>query len=90
MLSDQLHRAGRIVDGDLVALDDHVHAVDRGIVFANVVEALGRADVIVELNAGRDDVDECGALMQDGSLDQRDELRLVTGECAADKARAQL
>jgi hypothetical protein len=57
---------------------------------AHIVEALGRAGVIVEGDAGRDHVEEGGALVLDGRLDQRRQLRLVAGERAGDEGRADL
>ena len=65
VLRHQFDRAGRVVDGDLLALGDEVDPVHRLVVLAHVVEALGRAGVVVEGDAGADDVDEGGALVGD-------------------------
>ena len=57
---------------------------------ADVIEALGRFRVVVEGDAGRDHVDEGGALVLDRRLDQRHQLRLVAGEAARDERGAEL
>ena len=54
MLLDDLHRARRVVDRDRLAAGDDVEPVDRVIVLADVIEALGRAGVVVEGDAGAD------------------------------------
>ena len=90
VLLDHLHRARRVVDGDRVAAGDDVEAVHRVIMFADIVEALGRAGVVVEGDAGADDVDERRALVADRSRDQRHQLGLVAGKTARHKARAEL
>ena len=46
--------------------------------------------MIVEGDAGRDAVDEGGALMLDRSLDQRHQLLLIAGEAARHEGRAEL
>ncbi len=57
---------------------------------AHEVVALGRAGVVVEGHAGADDIDERGALVAHGSLDQRHELFLVARKAASDETRAKL
>ena len=71
MLLDHLHGAGRVIDADRLAADQHVEPVHRIIVLADIVEALGRAGVIVEGDAGADHVDEGRALVADRGRDQR-------------------
>ena len=90
VLLDHLHRARRVVHGDRRAPGDDVQAVHGFVVLAHVVEALGRADVIVEGDAGADDVDEGRTLVLDRGLDQRHELGLVAGEAARHEGRAEL
>ena len=51
--------------------------------------ALGRADVVVEGDARRDDVDHREALVHQPRLDQRHELLLVAGEAARDEGAAE-
>jgi hypothetical protein len=63
---------------------DHVEEVDRLVVLAHVVVALGRPVVVVERDARRDHVDEGRALVRERALDERDELVLVAGEAARD------
>ncbi len=46
--------------------------------------------MVVEGDAGADDVDEGRALMPDRRLDQRHELRLVAGKAPRHEARAEL
>lgn len=90
MLVDADGLAGFEVDADFLAFGDDVHAVDRIIVLADVLVALGAAGVVVEGDAGADDIEEGGALVQDGTLDQRHELLLVAGETSCDVGRAEL
>jgi hypothetical protein len=54
---------------DWGAADQVVETVHRFVVFAHVVETLGRAGVIVEGDARRNDVDEGGAPALDRGLD---------------------
>ena len=61
--ASRLDRAGRVIGDDRVAVGHEVEPVDRLVVRAHVVVALGRARVVVERDAGRDDVDERGALV---------------------------
>ena len=83
--------SGLVVDvDDLFAFLDDVEAVHGVIVLADIVEALGRADVIVELDARRDHVDEGRASVKDRGFDQRDELGLVAGKAAGDETGAEL
>ena len=74
--------------GDGVAGGPEVEAVDGFVVLAHVVVALGAAVVVVEGDAGADDVDERGALVRDGSFDEGHELLLVAGEAARDEGGA--
>jgi hypothetical protein len=90
MLRHFLDGAGLVDDGDGCPCRDEVEAVHGLVVLAHVIEALGRAEVVVEGDARADDVDEGGAVMGDGGLQERHELRLVAGEAARDEARAQL
>ena len=90
MLLHHLDRARLVIHLDLFAAGDEVEPVYRLVVLAHIIEALGRAGVIVEGDAGRDAVDEGRALVFDRRLDQRNELRLVAGEAARDEAGAEL
>ena len=83
MLGHLLDRARRVVGDDLVAALDHVERVHRLVVLAHIVEALGRAGVVVEGDARADHVEEGGAAMVDRRLDQRHQLLLVAGEARA-------
>jgi hypothetical protein len=77
-----LASAFRVVHLDRFAPSDDVERVDRDIVLAHVVEALGRAGVIVERDARRNDVDERRPFMLERGLDERHQLRLVAGKAA--------
>src|SRR5439155_7278874 len=66
-----------VVDGDRLARRPEVEAVDGLVVVAAVVVALGGARVVIEGDAGADDVDEGGTLVGDGCLDERGEVLLV-------------
>ncbi len=90
VLLDDLDRARLVVDLDRLAAGDEVEPVHRLVVHAHVVEALGRAEVVVERDAGREHVDEGRALVLDRRLDDRHELRLVAGERARHEGRAEL
>ena len=78
-------RARIVGGGDLLAAFDEVDAVQRLVVLAHVVVALGRARVVVEGHARADDVEEGRPLVRHRRLDQRHELVLVTREGAADE-----
>src|SRR6266403_231105 len=77
-----------VVDRDRFASRPEVEAVDGLVVVADVVVALGGARVVIEGDAGADDVDEGGALVRDGGLDERGELLLVAAEAARDEGGA--
>ncbi len=77
-----------VVDGDRFARRPEVEAVDGLVVVADVVVALGGARMVIEGDAGADDVDEGGALVRDGGLDERRELLLVAAEAARDEGGA--
>jgi hypothetical protein len=79
-----------VLGGDLLALREEVDAVDRLVVLAHVVVALGAAGVVVEGDARAEDVDDRRARVRDRGLDQRHELALVAGEAARDEGRAHL
>src|SRR5208283_3717020 len=70
--------------------DDDVKRVDRDVVLPHVVEALRRTGVVVECDAGRNDVDKRRAAMLKSRLDQRHELSLVAGKAAGDERGAEL
>src|SRR4051812_12561844 len=88
VLGDFDDAAFGVVDGDGVAGGPEVQTVYGFVVLADVLVALGGAGVVVEGDAGADDVDEGGALVGDGGLDEGDELVLVAAEAAGDEARA--
>src|ERR1700736_6152824 len=90
VLDDGLDRARRVIGGDLVAADYDIEPVDRLVVSPDIVEALGRFRVVVEGHTGRDNVNEGGSPVLDGTLDQRHQLRLVAGEAARDERGAEL
>src|SRR5712671_7333213 len=77
-----------VVDGDRLASRPEVEAVDDLVVLAHVVVALGAAGVVVEGDAGAEDVDEGGALVGERGLDERGELLLVAAEAARDEGGA--
>src|SRR5213083_974729 len=77
-----------VVHRDRLARRPEVEAVDGLVVVADVVVALGGARVVIEGDAGADDVDEGGALVGDGGLDERGELLLVAAEAARDEGGA--
>ena len=84
-------RALGVVDGDLLLGLDVVEPVlGRHVVGAHRVVALGRGGVVVEGDARADHVEEGEAVVADGGLEQRDQLRLVAGERAGDEAGAEL
>ena len=58
------------------------------LVLAGVEVALGRSFVIVESDAGRDDVDQREAAMRERGFEDRDQLFFVAGEAAGDERRA--
>ena len=90
MLHDGFDGSGCVIGDDLVAADNHVEPVHCFVMGADVIEALGRFRVVVEGDAGRDDVDKGGTLVLDRRLDQRHQLRLVAGEAAGDERGAEL
>ena len=90
VLLDVFHRASRITGGDLFALGNEVEIVDRFVVLAQVVVALGRATVIVEGHTGREHINEGRALVLDGGLQERYKLLLVARKAAPDESRAEL
>src|SRR5437868_10238226 len=90
MLHDRLERARRVIGGDRLARHHEVELVDGVVMSADIVEALCRFRIIVEGDAGRDDVDKGGTLVLDRRLDQRYQLRLVSGEAAGDERGAEL
>lgn len=90
MLVDADGLAGFKIDDDFLAGRDDVHPVDRIVVLADVFVALGAAGVVVEGDAGADDIEEGGALVQDRALDQWHELFLVAREAARDIGCAEL
>src|SRR2546421_1017953 len=65
-----------VLDVDGFARGPEVEAVDRFVVIAHVVVALGRAGGVVERDARRDDVDEGRAFVGDRRFHQGDKLRL--------------
>src|SRR6185295_15493335 len=88
VLGDFDDAAFGVVDGDGLAGGPEVEAVYGFVVLADVLVALGGAGVAVEGDAGADDIDEGGALVGDGGLDEGEELVLVAAEAAGDEARA--
>lgn len=90
VLHDLLDGPRFVVGRNLFAPRHEVEAVDYVVVLANVVIALRGACMVVEGYAGTDDIQQGGALVLDGCLDQRDELRLVAGEAPCDEARTEL
>src|SRR5208282_484341 len=90
VLHDGLNRPRRVIGGDLVAADDHVEHIDRFVMGADIVEALGRFRVVVEGDARRNHVDEGGPVVLDRRLDQWHQLHLVAGEAARHERGAEL
>ena len=84
------HLPGRILGGDFVARRDEVDAADGLVVLAHVVITLGAAAMVVEGDTRADDVDERGATMGHGALDQWHQLLLVTREAAGHVGGAKL
>ena len=87
---DRLDRPGIVPGRDRRPRRNEVEEVDRVVVLAHVVVALGRAGVVVERDARADDVDERRALVLDRRPDERHELVFVAREAARDKRRAEL
>ena len=79
-----------VVSRDLAFFRHEVELVDRLVVRAHVLIALGGCGVVVEGHARTDDVEEGEAAIADGRLDQRNELALVTRKRAGDEAGAEL
>ena len=90
VLLDLLHRTWGVIDDNRLAAGDDVQPVHRIIVLAHVIEAFGRAGMVVEGDAGADHVDERCALVLDGGRDQRHQLGLVAGKASRHEARAKL
>src|SRR5260370_41860771 len=90
MLPHYLDRAGSVCEMDRRPRGDEIETIHRFVMLAHEIEALGRAEMIVEGDARADDVDEGGAVMRDRCLQERHELRLVAGEAARDEGRAEL
>ena len=88
----QHHRAdgAGIVGGrDRRRRQHEIRLHDLDVLLARVGVALGRALVIVERHARRDDVDKGEALVREPGLEDRHELALVAGEAARDEGRAE-
>src|SRR5712672_122550 len=77
-----------VFDVDGFARGPEVEAVDRFVVVAHVVVALGRAGVVVERDARADDVNKGGAFVRNRRFDEGDELLLVARETSRDEGRA--
>ena len=90
MLADDFDGAGGVVGGDFLAAFDDIEEVHGGVVLAHVIEAFGRAFMVVEGDAGAQAVDEGGAFVAERAFDEGDELGLVAGEAAADIGGAEL
>ena len=88
MLRHADHVALVVFDVDRIGARPEVEPVHRLVVLAHVVVALGRARVVVERDAGADDVDEGRALVRDRRFHQGNELLLVAGEAARDEGGA--
>src|SRR5207253_4268412 len=84
------HCSRSVFGVDRFARGHEVEPVDRFIVLAYEVVALGRAWMVVEGDTGTDHVDKSRAAMQYGRLDQRHELRLVAGKASRDECRTEL
>ena len=82
--------AGIVVDFDVVEGGDKAHFIDRLVVILHELVTLGGAFVIVEGNAGADDVKHDRALVCDGGLEHDAELLFVAGEGAAYEGCAEL
>ncbi len=80
--------AGLLLDGDFLVVGDEADFMKRFLVFLGPVPAFGGAGEVVEGDAGADDVEEGGASMVEGGLEEWEELFAVAGEGAGDKGRA--
>ena len=74
---------------DLLAHRDVIRMHGFVVVLARELVTLRRADVVVERDARRDDVDHREALVHQSGLDQRHELLAVAGEAARDERAAE-
>ena len=80
--------AGRIIGGDFILTLNEIDAIDRLVVRADVVVALGATRVIVKRDAGTDDIDKSGARVADCRFDDGHQLPFVAREAARDEGRA--
>ena len=85
-----LRLAGIVVHRNIFEEGNKANFVDRFVVVFDVGVALGGTFVIVEGDAGRDDVDHGGAAMRDGRLENRGKLFLVAGKGAGYKRCSKL
>ena len=75
-------RARLVVDRDVLEERHEADLLKRIVVLFHVGVALGRALVVVERDAGRDDVEHHRAAVRERRLEQREQLLLVAGERA--------
>src|SRR5260370_548506 len=79
------HRARLVVDVHLLEEWDEGDVGDRFLVVLDPAVALGRPIVVVEGDAGRDDVEDRGASVRNSCLDQRHDLLAVAAERTSDE-----
>src|ERR1039458_3331404 len=85
---DVHHFAFRYIYGNILERGDKVQFLQYFLVLLHVGVTLGRAYVIVESDARRDNVDHRKAAMGDGGLEDGSELFLIAAEGAGDKGGA--
>src|SRR5690606_40223225 len=83
------HFSRLVFSRDRRAAEDDVETVHRLVVLPDIIEALGRARVVIEGDAGADDVDKGRAMVGERALDQRNQRVLVAGAGTADIGRAE-
>ena len=87
---DVLDRALFDLDFDVGEEGHEIELVQRLVVVLHEAVALGRTLVVVEGDAGRDDIDHAQPPVGNGGLENRLELALVAGERARHEGRADL
>ena len=87
---DLAHRAGLVVDLDILEVGHEVDVVQRRVVLLDRGVGLGRALVVGEGHAGTHHVEHRGAAMGKRGLEQRPQLLLVARERARHEAAAEL
>src|ERR1019366_6918618 len=80
---DASGRSRVVVHRDVFEVGNKAHVRQRFVVVLNVAVRLGGTFVVIEGNAGRNDVEHGRAVMGQCALDERQQLALVAGEGAS-------